>query len=141
MTHITAPPSRLLAFMLHVFQCMTAKHCPVTDGTTVPHRTFYSLSQTQLFCMYTVMWLQRYESCISQLIIKYFTDVYMLTHISVMANTKMKHTTISINRERVYIIDSHTEGNFHWILMKISGTNLGSSIWFYFKKCFGYIIV
>jgi len=55
MTHTTAPPSRLLAFMLHVFQCMTAKQCHVTYGTTVPHRTFYHLSQTQLLCIYTVM--------------------------------------------------------------------------------------
>lgn len=141
MTHTTAPPSKLLAFMLYVFQCMTAEHCPITEGTTVPHRTFYRLSQTQLLCMYTVMWLQRYESGISKLIIKYFTDVHMLTHISVMANTKMKHTTISINPKRVDIIDSHTEGNMNWILMEISGTYLSSSIWFYFKKCFGCIIV
>jgi len=100
MTHTTAPPARLLAFMLHVFQCMTTKHCPITDGTTVPRRTLYRLSQTQLFCMYTVMWLQRYESGISKLIIKYFTDEYMLTHASVTAKTKMKQTTISINPEK-----------------------------------------
>ena len=91
--------------------------------------------------MYTVMWLQRYESGISKLIIKHFTDVYMLTHISVVANTKMKHTTISINPERVDIIESHVEGNMNWIFMEISGINLSSSIWLDFKKCFGYSIV
>lgn len=40
-------------------------------------------------------------------------DVYILTRVSVMANTKMKHTTISINPERVDIIDSHIEGNMN----------------------------
>jgi hypothetical protein len=38
----------------------------------------------------------------------------MLTHVSVMANKKIKHTTISINPERVdYIIDSHIEGSIN----------------------------
>ena len=84
--------------------------------------------------MYTVMWLQRYESGISKLIIKCLTDVYMLTQVSVMANTKMRHTTISINPERLDIIDSHAEGNTNWILMEISGTSLSSSFDFILKS-------
>jgi hypothetical protein len=84
--------------------------------------------------MYRDMWLQRYESDISELIITYFTDVYMLTCVSVMANTKMKHTTISINPKRSDIIDSHAEGNMNWILTEISGTNLSSSFDFILKS-------
>lgn len=45
MTHTTAPPSRLLAFMLHVFQCMTANIVPLqteklclTEHFTIYHR-------------------------------------------------------------------------------------------------------
>ena len=59
----------------------------------------------------------------------------MLTHVSVMANKKIKHTTISINPERVdYIIDSHIEGSINWIIIEITGTNLISSFDFILKS-------